>query len=230
MNREEFLIQTSAYIGVSVGMRDDEMIIAGPHAIVELHRDGDVFLNVPEQADFFEPEDGDYSKVFKEIVPMIDQARIDFDESVLLLRATVAEHVAAISPSLCVSVLEDTNTCHPRATFYLHDTGIILYQMTMYGRYPDFVAWQKVDVFDVEVKHILDKRHKWAIGETGAIEVDAEGLLMAPNLHAFLGSCLKWEVNEFVTTTHTSIQLPNIQAFRELTSPIERKFVSFEVL
>lgn len=231
MNREEFLIQASAYIGVAVGMRDNEMVIDGPHVIVEMsNTDDSVFVQTPDVTDFLDTENGDFTECFNELKVMVDEARVAFDEAVLLLRSTVAEHLAAINPSLCVSVFEDRVKCDPRATFYLHDTGIILYQITMYGKYPDFDAWQKVDIFDVKPSCILDKRHKWAIGETGAIEVNEDGFLMAPNLHAFLGSCLKWEVNEFVTTIHTSIQLPDINAFRELTQPVARKFVSFEVL
>lgn len=231
MNREEFLVQASAYIGVAVGMRDGEMVIDGPHAIVELsNTDDSVFVQTPDVTDFIEAETGDFTECLKELKTMVDEGRVAFDASVLALRAAVAEHVAAINPSLGVNVFEDCYKCSPRATFYLQDTGIILYRMTMYGTYPDFEAWQKVDIFDVEVKNILDKRHKWAVGETGAIEVDEDGFLMAPNLHAFLGSCLAWKVNEFVSTIHTSIQLPDINAFRELVQPVHRKFVSFEVL
>lgn len=230
MNREEFLIQASTYIGVAVGMRDNEMVIDGPHAIIEVHNDGEVFINLPERADFFEPEDGDYSAIYKEIVPMIDKARADFDESVLLLRAEVAEHLAVINPTLRVSVSEDCNTCHPRATFYLHDTGIILYQATMYGKYAEFNAWQRHDSFFVDPKKISKKHSQWIVGETGAIEVDAEGFLMVPDLHAFLGANLHWHVDAFITTQCASIPLPDIEVYRTLLEPQHRKFVTFQIL
>lgn len=232
MNREEFLIQASAYIGVAVGMREGEMVIDGPHAIVELYNSDDtVFINTPERTDFIEAENGDFTPCYKQLVEMADEGRIAFDKSVLRLREEVAEHVASINPSLRVSVSEDCNTCHPRATFFLHDTGIILYQMTMYGDHPDFNAWRSGDVFRVEPHKIRDKRHsQWAKGETGAIEVGEDHFLMVPNLHAFLGTCLHWEVCEFVTTMHSSVPLPEIEVYKTLMEPQHRKFVNFEIL
>lgn len=228
MNREEFLIKAAAYIGVAVGMRDNEMCIDGPHVIVEMaNNDDSAFIQTPERTDFLETENGDWSVCYEELVKLTDEARTDFDLSVLALRADIAEHLAAINPALQISVLESVEKCHPKATFFLHDTGVALYSLIMYGEHAHHDAHGSCDGWSIRPSHI---RRKWPTGETGSMEVDENGYAMCHDIQGLLASNIRYNINEFVTTIHTDKPLPDNSTYREMLLPRHRKFVDFEVL
>jgi hypothetical protein len=229
MNREEFLVKASAYIGVAVGMRDNEMCIDGPHVIIEMANNEDsLFIQTPERTDFLETENGDWTICYEELVKLTDEARIDFDKNVLALRAEIAEHLAAINPALQISVLESVEKCHPKATFFLHDTGVALYAFTMYGEHAHHEAHNSGDGWSIRPEYI--HRRKWPTGETGSMEVDENGFAMCDDIQGLLGSNIRYNINEFITTIITNKPLPNNDTYRELTTPRYRKFVDFEVL
>lgn len=231
MNREEFLVKASAFIGVAVGMRDNEMVIDGPHAIIEISNDGEVFINTPDRSDFLEPVDGDYTSVYDEIVPMIEQARIDFDAQVALLRAEVAKHVAAIHPSLKISVIESVDQCQPVATFCLHDTGVALYSLTVFGMYLEFKSYGADDHFSVDVHRI--GTYVWTPADTDdgkhVIEVGEDWFAQTGDVVGLLGSDVSYEVREFDTTITPHCELPDYETYNALRTTQKRVFVEFTV-
>lgn len=231
MNREEFLIKASAYIGVSVGMRDGEMCIDGPHMIVEVNVAGDqVYMMTPDRDHFEEIKEGDFKVCFAVLVTLADQARIDFDKSVFALRAEIEKHVAVINPGLNVNVMESVYHCQPRATFFLGDSGIILYSFDMFGEYPDYSTYEhgNRDGFRIDTKSIGQRR--WPAGERGSIQIDEHNYLMCDEIQTLLGSNIRYDVIEFTTTVQTSIPLPDTEVYRKMLEPMHHKFLDFETL
>ena len=231
MNREEFLVKASAFIGVAVGMRDNEMVIDGPHAILEMCEDGDVFVNTPERSDFFEPVDGDYSEVYNELVPMVEQARLDFDASVLVLRAEIPKHLEAIHPSLKISVIESVDKVQPVATFCLHDTGIALYSITAFGQYLEHKSHYGTDNFSIDVHRIGS--YGWTPTEPlmgkQIFEVAEDWFAKISDILGLLGSNVSYKVREFNTTITPDCELPDCDIYNALRTTQKRVFVEFTV-